>query len=64
MYPGTHKYIIEVKRGVRKFFWHLKHANGRILAHSEEYSSKQRAMKTARGISESLINSRIVDSCS
>ena len=41
------------KRG--KWFWRLKsNANGRILAHSEEYSRRQSCEKTAFAVAKEL----------
>ena len=45
--------IMENKRG--KFFWRLKSkSNGRVLAHSEEYSRLQACSKTANMVSKEL----------
>lgn len=46
------KYTIEVLKrrrriGKSKYYWRLKHENGEILAHSENYSSHSKAIKTA-----------------
>ena len=43
-----------------KWLWHLKSfQNGRIIAHSESYSSRTKAMKTAKLIHQHLNNSVI-----
>jgi len=48
-------YRIEVLKGKSdKWYWRLKYNNGRILAHSETYSSKFQAQKTARNLSINL----------
>ena len=42
---------IEVLKNKRsKWYWRLVAANGKVLAHSETYSSKQMALKTAKKI--------------
>lgn len=49
--------IVIFKNKVGKWLWHLKsYRNGRIIAHSESYSSKTKAVKTA-----SLINDNLQD---
>jgi len=40
-------YKIELVKGRNKWYWKLKSHNGRILAHSETYSSRFQAKKTA-----------------
>ena len=45
-------YIIKILKGKKnQWYWRLMHSNGRILAHSEMYSSKFQATKTARNLS-------------
>ena len=50
------KIMVEVLRNKRgKWYWRLKsNANGRILAHSEDYSRKQSCEKTAWGVAYDL----------
>ena len=40
---------IEVIKG-KKWFFRIKGANNQIMAHSEQYESKQGAMRSARSI--------------
>lgn len=43
--------VVTVLRSKRnKCFWHLRAANGEILACSEEYSSKRACLETVRGL--------------
>jgi uncharacterized protein YegP (UPF0339 family) len=42
------KYLITVQKGKSRWFWNLKHRNGHILAHSEQYSSRFKARQTAK----------------
>lgn len=59
---GMIKFRIEVKRHPGgKWFWHLKTRNGEILASSEIYSSKQKAMKMAEIINEHMVSSIITE---
>ena len=50
------KIIVEVLKNKRgKWYWRLKsNANGRILAHSEDYSRRQSCDKTALGVANEL----------
>jgi len=42
------KYRIVVQKSKnRKWFWDLVHKNGHVLAHSEMYSSRAKAVQTA-----------------
>ena len=41
---------IEVLKGKTGWYWRLKAGNSKILAFSEIYSSKTRAMKTATSV--------------
>ena len=44
-------YIVEVLKGrAGKWYWKLKYTNGKTLAHSETYSSRYQAVKTARAV--------------
>lgn len=46
-----HKYIIELFEADTKkksFFWRVKAKNGQIICHSETYTTKNMAMKTAK----------------
>ena len=43
------KFEIEQGRN-KKWFWRLKAANGKILAHSEIYSSKAKALQTVESL--------------
>ena len=50
---------LEVLKGRSgKWYWRIKSPNGRILCHSELYSSKQKAVQTARLV----LNSSIISS--
>ncbi len=46
----NHYEIILVK-GRKNWFWRLIARNGKTVAHSETYSSKQKARKTAKKLS-------------
>ena len=52
-YP-LNPYNIEVIRSKGKWYWRLKSHNGRILAHSEKYSSRGSALLTAKRLAEHL----------
>ena len=53
-------YIIEVLKGKKgKWYWRLKYSNGRILAHSETYSSRHQAKKTALNLSTNIFSCRL-----
>jgi len=41
------KYVIQVVKKRKFWYWVLKHRNGNILAHSETYTSISMAQKTA-----------------
>lgn len=45
--------ILKKKKG-SKYYWRIKARNGKILAHSETYNSKQAARKTAVNVSYKL----------
>lgn len=50
------QYVIEVtKNKWGNWFWRIKAGNNRILAHSEEYSSMGKALKTACSVSKSQV---------
>ena len=54
-------YIVEVLKGKKgKWYWRLKYSNGRILAHSEIYSAKYQAVKTARNLAINLKNCKLI----
>jgi len=54
-------YIVEVLKGkAGKWYWRLKYANGRILAHSEMYSAKYQARKTAHNLAINLPRCKFV----
>lgn len=42
---------IEILKKSKSWYWRMKARNGRILAHSETYSSKQKAEKSAKIVS-------------
>lgn len=44
------KYRIEVIVFRGQWHWRIVHKNGQILAHSEKYSSKRKAMQTAKAV--------------
>lgn len=44
-----------LKNKAGKWFWRIKARNGKILAHSETYSSKQAALKTAQNTWDAFI---------
>ena len=48
------KYIIEVLDKKKSYYWRLVHKNGKILAHSENYSSSAKAMQTAANVANSF----------
>ena len=48
-------YRIEVKKKTKQWYWILKSSNGKILATSETYSSKAKAMNTVINLSEKFI---------
>jgi len=48
------KYLIEVVKGKTLWFWRLLSVNGKTLAHSESYSSKRHACKTASKIAKAM----------
>ncbi len=51
------KFRVEIKKNPEgKWFWHLKTRNGKILAHSENYSSRAKALKTATLINEHMVS--------
>jgi uncharacterized protein YegP (UPF0339 family) len=52
MAKNTYRIEILLNKG-KKWFWHLKR-NGRILAHSESYSSLRKAKNTAMALSAGL----------
>lgn len=47
-------YHIQVIKKSGRWYWRLKSRNGRILAHSEMYSSRGMARKTARELRNNL----------
>ena len=54
-------YIVEVLKGKKgKWYWRLKYINGRILAHSEIYSSRYQAQKTARNLASNLNGCQLI----
>jgi len=55
-YTSTREYNVELVRG-KKWFWRIKAKNGKILAHSEQYSNKSNAKKMAVSICTHLIDS-------
>lgn len=47
--------IVRVKKNKKgKFFWSLLGANGRTLAHSEDYAKRHGCLQTAKMVFESL----------
>lgn len=47
-------YIIEVFLRKKKYYWRLKAGNGKVLAHSEIYNTKQSVRHTARKLALNL----------
>ena len=45
---------IKIAMGSTGFFWKLIATNGQTLAHSETYSSKTKALQTAKKVAEEL----------
>ena len=45
---------IKIVKGAEGFFWKLVAKNGETLAHSEIYSSKTKALQTAKKVAEEL----------
>lgn len=50
--------VLKNKNGA--WFWRLKARNGKILAHSEAYSSKAKALKTVESLILSIHQGRVV----
>ena len=48
-------YIEIKKRAAGDWFFHIKATNGKILAHSETYSSLSKAKQTANKIASNLV---------
>ena len=44
-------YKIQVVKGKKQWFWRIVARNGKTLAHSETYSSKGKAVQTAKRFS-------------
>ena len=51
---GIVAFVDLIYAGHRFWFWHIIGHNGEILANSEPYSSKAKAMQTARKIARQL----------
>ncbi len=47
-------YQIEVVKGKKHWYWRIVHRNGNVLAHSETYSSREKAVKTAKNLHASF----------
>lgn len=47
-------YEIVLLKGRKNWFWRLTARNGKTIAHSETYSSKQKALKTAKKLGRRL----------
>ena len=42
---------VEILKGKsKKWYWRVRAKNGRILCHSEQYSSRAKALQTARSV--------------
>lgn len=47
-------YKIEVVKGKKQWYWRIMHRNGNILAHSETYSSREKAVRTAKNLHQTF----------
>lgn len=43
-------YKIEIIESKKKYYWRIVHKNGKILAHSEKYSTRGKAKQTAKNL--------------
>jgi len=51
-----HYHIVELLKNKNgRWYWRLKYNNGSVLAHSETYSSKSKARRTARNLAAKII---------
>lgn len=55
------KRYVELVKKNKDWFWRLRAANGQLLAHSETYSSKTKARKTAMNVFKDLAASKRYD---
>ena len=55
------KYTIELLKSKGKWYWRIKAANRKILAHSEKYNRKCDAYRVASNLSCNLICSKFVE---
>ena len=54
---GWLMYIVEIMRSdkyKRQWWWHIKSGNGRVLAHSEMYTTRPSAYRVAKKIAIAL----------
>lgn len=53
--------ILSTSEERKMYYWRLKAKNGEILAHSEQYTTKAKALKTAKAILAEISKITIVD---
>jgi len=47
--------MLQVLKKNSKWYWKMIAENGKVLAHSEQYSSKRKALQTADKVSKTIL---------